>query len=254
MTKKTQSGAEQLQAAITAKQAEIETIGQEVKAAAGDVAAVVAAEKKDRRARAELEALQTAYKAATYQPPEPTDTEELLKGLLPYQEKYNQRLDTIRESIAEADRNAAEIEKGLQDAAEQADAKKTILLSGQKEENKAARKHLEEMLTRAMALPVYPEGAIEKEWAAVCGDLLPEWENKLLEVRTLAEAYKTAAESLLQMNETIKAARAEFMRRAGNEACSRFFTAGKDAEGMTIDKTYLARISNIFNPIIGQAI
>ena len=172
MTKNT--GAAALEKAITAKQAEIEAIEQEKKAAAGDAAQAVAAEKKERRARAELAALETALSAATYTPPEPTDRAELLQGLDKYEAEHKARTDKIKAEISAAEAEAAQIEKDLQAAAEAADAKATISLSGRKEEIEATEGHLLEILQRAESLPVYPAGAIDEEWAALCARLLPE--------------------------------------------------------------------------------
>lgn len=251
---KKQTGAEELKKAIAAKQAEIESIAEEIKAAAGDAAQTVAAEKKARRARAELAALETAHRAATYTPPEPTDRAELLQGLDKYEAEHKARIDKIKAEIAAADKEAAQIETGLQDAAEKADAKKTISLSGRKEELQAEKRHLLEMLERAEALPIYPAGAIREEWAAVCKRLLPEYENRLAEIKTLAGAYKAAADSVLQMQAAIMDARAEMSRRAGGEQLPTIFTKDKTAEALTVDKTYLARLNNMFSPLTGQPI
>ena len=252
---KKNTGADELQKAITAKQAEIEAIAGEIKAAAGDAAATVAAEKKDRRARAELAALETAHRAATYTPPEPTDRQELLQGLEKYEAEHKARIDKIKAEIAAADKEAAEVGQGLQEAAEAADTKKTISLSGRKEEIEATKGHLLEMLQRAESLPVYPAGAIDEEWAALCARLLPEYENRLAEVKTLAEAYKAAADSLLQMQDAIMDARAEMSKRGKDGAqLPTIFTKDRTAEGLTIEPTYKARISYMFAPIVGRAI
>lgn len=250
----TQTGAAQLQEAIEAKKDELKAAAAEIKAAAGDAYKTVAAEKKERRARAELDALETAYRAATYTPPEPTDRAELLQGLVKYEADYNARLEKIRASIAETDEKAAQIEREMQQAAMDADANATLELANQREENTAARAHLLEMLERAQALPVYPEGAISDEWEKVCAGLLPQWENLILEVKTLATAYKTAATALLTMKDTVESTRAEMNRRAGGAVCRTIFTTGRDAEGMSVEKNYHALIHSIFSPITGQPI
>lgn len=251
---KKNTGAEKLQAAIIAKQAEIEAIAQELEAAAGDAAQYVAAEKKDRRARAELAALQTAHEAASYMPPEPTDREELLQGLEKYKADHKARIDKITAEIRATESELTEIEIGLQDAAEKADTARTIKLSGKKEELQAAKGHLLEMLNRAAAMPVYPAGAIREEWQAICTRLLPEFENRVQELATLAGAYKAAADSLLTMQQTIMDVREQLERTAGGEYLPTVFTAGKTSDELIVNKVYQARIYSMFAPIGGQAI
>lgn len=247
-------GAAEIEKAITAKEAELSALATERKAAeaAGDAQKTVEAEKKERRAAAQLDALKTAHRAATYTPPEPTDREELLKPLQKYQQAYNERLQTIRDSIAEADRMAAEIEKGLQEAAEKADTDQTLLLSAQRETTAAEKKQLAEMQERAKAIPVYPAGAIADEWAAICEKAKPEWDNRIMEIQTLAAAYTAAADALFQMHGALLDARKEYEGRQGGAPLATFFTLGGEPDGMTINKTYLARLKSIYTPVAGR--
>ena len=81
------SKVEDVMKAIKEKSAEIAAITKEKEAASDNAVKLVAIEKRERRAKSELEALQTAYKAVTYTPPEPTDQQELLQGLEKYQKQ-----------------------------------------------------------------------------------------------------------------------------------------------------------------------
>lgn len=252
----TSSAADEIKKAIAGKEAELDACAKERQAAeaAGDALKLVEAEKRERTAAAQLDALKEAYRAATYKPPEPTDREELLKPLQKYMDEYNARLQKISDSMAEIDRAAAEIEKGLRDAAEKADTQATAILSAQRMENNALKKHMAELMDRAKALPVYPAGAIGNEWAAICERLKPEWDNCTLQIATLAAAYKAAAEALLTLHSTLLDARGEYEQRQGGKPLPTFFTTGGNADGMTIEKTYLARLKTMYSPITGRSL
>lgn len=246
------SKAADIEKAIKAKEKEIAAITAEKEAAADDAVKLVEAEKKERRAKSELEALQTVYKAATYTPPAPTDQQELLAGLNKYQEIWDDRVKLIRVKISEIDAESTEIEKAFEQATEAADTKSVIELSNRRNENKATREHLLDMLQKAEALPVYPDGAIQSEWDEICSKLRPEWDNKVMELKVLAKAYKTTAESLIQMNETIKAVRSDLERKQGGEYFSKFFTIGESGADMIVEKPYISRITSIFNSVISS--
>ncbi len=241
-----------IERAIKAKEKEIAEIMNEKEAAADDAVKLVEAEKKERRAKSELEALQTVYNAATYTPPAPTDQQELLAGLNKYQEIWDDRVKLIRVKISEVDAETAEVEKALDKATEEADTNRTIELSNRRNENKATKEHLLDMLQRAEALPVFPDGAIQSEWDEICNKLRPEWDNKVMELKVLAKAYKTAAEALIQMNDTIKAVRSDLERKQGGEYFSKFFTVGENGADMIVEKPYISRITSIFNSVISS--
>lgn len=239
--------AAEIKKAIEAKQEEIAAIEKEKEAAADNVAELVAVEKKERRAKSELEALKTAYTAATYTPPAPTDLQELLAGLDKYKKAWNDRTNSIKAKIAELNAEAVEIERGLDKAAEEADTAKTLELANRREENKVARKHLSEMLERAEAVPLYPDGAIQSEWEEICKKLRPEWNNRIIAVKVLAAAYKSAAESLIQMNGTMLSVRNALEKAQDGEFLYSDYTFGETGEDMTIEHPYNARIKSIFN-------
>ncbi|MBR3422821.1 MAG: hypothetical protein IKG98_12300 [Ruminococcus sp.] len=241
-----------IERAIKAKEKEIVAIMTEKEAAANDAVKLVAAEKKERRAKSELEALQTVYKAATYTPPAPTDQQELLAGLIKYQEIWDDRVKLIKVKISEIDAEAAEIEKALEQAAETADAERTIELSNRRNEIKATREHLIDMLQRAEALPLYPDGAIQSEWDEICNKLRPEWDNKVMELKVLAKAYKSAADALIQMNDTIKTVRDTLEKKQGGAYFAKFFTVGESGEDMIVEKPYISRIISIFNSVFSS--
>lgn len=243
-------GAAAFDDAIRDKEAEIAAIADELKEAAGDAAKTVAAEKRQRRATAELEALKTAQKAASYVPPEPTDRQEILEGLNKYTESHAARIGKIKESIADADKEAAEIETQLEKAAEDADAAATVKLSNRREELKETKRHLSEMLTRAQGLPVYPDGALLEEWQGICDRLKPEWDNRVMEVRTLATAYRAAADALIQMADTIKGARDDIERRGSGIYCPSYFTPGGNSDPLTVEKAYMTRLHGIYSDVM----
>lgn len=240
---------EDVMKAIKEKSAEIAAITKEKEAVADNAVKLVAIEKKERRAKSELEALETAYKAATYTPPEPTDLQELLQGLEKYQKKWNDRVNTIKSKIAEVDAEAIEIEKALDQATEAADTKRAVELSNQRNENRETRVHLSEMLERAEQIPVYSREDIKHEWEKICNIIRPEWDNKLMVLKTLTEAYKSAVTSLSQLNDTLKSVRKVLESKQNGEWLASSFTDGETGNDMVIDNSYRSQVWGVFSTI-----
>lgn len=241
--------AEEIKKAINAKEKEITAITEEKKVVANDAEKIVLAEKKELRARSELEALQAAHRAATYTPPAPTDQQELLAGLKKYQDIWDDRIKVIKDKISDVDKEAAQLEISMEQATQNADAESVIKLSNRRNELTSQRKHLTDMLRRAEEIPLYPDGAIKSEWDNICNKLRPEWDNKIMELKALAKAYKSAADSLIQMNETIKTVRNDLERKQGGAHFSKFFTVGESGEDMIVEKSYIPRITGIFDSL-----
>lgn len=234
------------EAAIEAKEAEIETVNKKLEKADADPVQVVAWQKKKRILDAELEALKAAQKAANYVPAEPSDREELLEGLKKYKEEHGARIAKIQEDIQDIEREAAQIEKDLQIAAKEGNTDKTIALSDRREDLKKKRQYVREMLSRAEELPIYPDGVLKEEWLKICNRVKPEWDNKIKELRTLASVYKDAAESFLKLFRTISEARNEVEGLQPGLFLPTFFTAESTEADLIIEKTYFSQISNVF--------
>lgn len=249
----------ELDAAIKERSAALSEAKQAVKSAAGDPERLVLAEKVARRISAELQALAQAKAAARYKPPEPTDRDELLQGLQKYYAAHDDRLSKARQAIASADREKAELEAGLQQAAKDCDTEATINLSVRKSDNEAKRKALEDMLKRAESLPIFPEGALMEEWASICEQLMPDWRAAVLRVETLAQEYEAACHSLLQMCDTIVAVR-EGLSSAATSANATpptfapVFTIGLDCEKLIVQKGQLNALAQLSRPVIGFAV
>ncbi|MCR4745528.1 MAG: hypothetical protein K5894_09925 [Lachnospiraceae bacterium] len=236
--------------AIKEKEAEISAIDKELKEAADDPGKIVLAEKKKRRALAELETLQAAQRIAEYRPAEPTDRQELLKVLDKYTDSHKARIDKINDDIAKLDRENAEIEMSLKEAAEKVDTETTIQLSNRRDEIKDIKKYLLQMLETAKSLPLYPDDALSDEWAEICKRLKPEWDNKIMALKTIASAYRAAASSLIEMNNTLLSVRKTIEAQQDGLCFPSYFSVGETADEMTIDKVYMAQISNIFTNVI----
>ena len=237
--------------AITAKREELQRITEEKKAAAGDAMQLVAVKKREQRAKAELAALEEAHKAATYTPEPPTDKAELMAGLEKYRAEWQGRVDKINADIAEADAEADRIEKEMQEATAAADTKTMVEFANRLEEIKAAKVHMMEMQNRAKAMPIYPAGAAAEEWQEICQRLMPEWKNRIAEMRVFAAAYTAAADAFLEMERLIQDVRRELQSIEGGYYDS-VFTKGESSKGMTIDEKYARVIANVVdgNPLL----
>ena len=242
---KAKSNITALEKAIKEKQAELEKIREEKKACKDDVTSLVAYEKKDQRVAGELKALEKAFEAASYKPEPPTDKAELMQGLEKYKQEWKDRINKINAEIDDNENEQKELEALLGKAAVEAETGKTIELSNRLDEVKIAKGHLLEMLARAESIPVYPQGAIREEWDKICQALLPEWENRLSEVATFADAYIESTNALLTMRDTIQDVRKELEQIEGTQF-SPFFTVGRNADDLMIDKPYAAKLQNMF--------
>lgn len=249
----------ELDKAIKDTRAELAAIQREKQAAANDPERLVVAEKRERRTSGTLAALERAKAAAEYTPPEPTDRAELLAGFQKYRDAKAGKVAKVAASIAAAERERAETDRALQRAAEDCDTEKTVELSEKRVELESKLKHLAEMRERVNALPLYPEGAIMEEWAAICEKTLPDWKKAVLLVETLAAEYKAACAGLLAMHDTLQAVRAEIgeMVKAQGYAAPYFppvFTAGLDSSRLVVSKGDYIRLSGIENPFTGKAL
>lgn len=162
----------------------------------------------------------------------------------------------VAASIAAAERELAETDRALQQAAEDCDTEKTVELSEKRGELESKLKHLAEMRERVNALPVYPDGAIMEEWAAICERTLPDWKKSVLLVETLAAEYKAACAGLLAMHETLKTVRADIGELAKAEGYTPpvfapVFTAGLDSSRLVVSKPDYIGLAGIENPFSG---
>lgn len=249
----------ELDKAINSTKAELEAIQQEKKAAAADPERLVLAEKRERRTAGTLAALEQTRAAAAYKPPEPTDCAELLLALQDYMDAKAEKEAKAAAAIDATERELLEIERSLQQAAEDCDAEKSVELAERKTELESRLKHLAEMRERVHALPTFPEGAFEKTWDGICKKALPDWKKAVLQVETLAAAYKAACASLLAMHDTLKSARDEIGRMAEAEGYAPpvfapVFTAGLDSKKLTVTKGDYIRLAGIGSPVTGRAL
>lgn len=250
----------ELDKAIKGKRAELAKVQQEKAAAVNDPERLVLAEKHERSITGQLQALEQAKAAAEYKPPEPTDREELLHPLQRYRDEKAAKVRKVEQTITAAERERAAVLAGLQRAAEDCDTEKTVELSEKRGELDSRLKHLREMHERVNALPVFPEGAIMQEWAAICAEAMPDWNSAVLRVRTLAAAYKAACADLLRMHDTLMSVRDELERIVGQECGTvahmpaGVFTAGIDGGSLAVQKGDYVRLLSIATPITGRAL
>lgn len=246
----------ELDKAIKDTRAELAAIQREKQTAANDPERLVLAEKRERRTSGTLAALERAKAAAEYKPPEPTDRAELLAGFQKYRDAKAGKVAKVAASIAAAEREQRETARALQQAAVDCDTEKTVELSEKQVELESRLKHLAEMRERVNALPLYPDGAIMEEWAAICERTLPDWKKAVLQVETLAAEYKAACAGLLALHDTLQAVRAEIgeMVKAQGYAAPYFppvFTAGLDSSRLVVSKPDYIGLAGIENPFSG---
>lgn len=249
----------ELDKAIESTRTELSSIQQEKQAAEDDPERLVLAEKRERRAAQTLEALERAKAAAEYRPPEPTDCAELLAGLQDYMDDKAEKELKAQEAVETVRQELREIENALQQAAADCDAVKTVELAERRGELQSKLKYLDEMRERVEALPVFPDGAIEKTWAAICEKAMPDWEKQVLQVETLAAEYKAACAGLLAMHDTLKNARKEIQSMAEAEGkrppmFAPVFTVGLDVKKLMVEKSDYIRLGGLASPISGRAL
>lgn len=233
----------ELDKAIKSKRAELDKARQEKAAAENDASRLVLAEKHERRLAGQLQALEQAKAAAEYVPPEPSDREELLKPLQRYYDNKATKERKAAEAVQATERELVAVKLGLRKATEDCDAEKTVVLSEKRDELESRLKHLLEMQKRVNTLPVFPAGAIEKEWAAICKKTLPDWNNLAMQVEALAAEYETACAALLQMRSTLKSVRDELGHMAEQDGQGRpmfpqTLTAGMNGSRLTVSREY----------------
>lgn len=246
---------EELEKAIKAKQAELDSISAEQENSAADASRYATLEKKDKRVRSELAALQLVLKVATFIPEPPSDQEELLSGLEVYRKEYHERIAKIQAEIDSLDAELEDIEKKLGEAAADANIKDTLKLSNRKDEILIQKPHLEEMRRKAEMMTVYPAGVIEEEWKKICDILLPEWNTKVTALLSAAEAYKTMVQELVVMKSMISATRAILENLAGT-TFDPVFTSGNEFQDAVIEKGITVTMINLFrtDPLSGRRI
>ena len=232
---------------------------QKKQAAAQNPERFVLAEKAERRISGQLQGLEAARAAAAYTPPAPSDAAELLQGLQKYRDAHAAKLKQVRASIAEAEAKRREIENGLHRAVEECDAALTAELTDRRRDNAAKLDALREMETRVDAIPVFPDGVLTKEWAAICKKAMPDWKTAALRVETLATEYRAACLDLLQLHDTLKDVREQLGRTTAEQdgTSPRFvpvFTVGLDAKKMIVDRADYIRIASIGAPAFGPAL
>lgn len=249
----------ELDKAIKDTRAELAAVQQEKTAAANDAGRLVLAEKKERRIAETLAALEQAKAAATYTPPEPTDRAELMAGFQKYRDAKAEKVAKVAAEIRTTEQERAQIFRDLQQAAEDCDTEKTVELSEKRAELESKLEHLAEMRERVAALPVYPDGAIMQEWAAICEKTLPDWRRRVLQVETLAAEYRAACAGLLAMHDTLKGVREEIRRMVEAEGYappqfSPVFTAGLDVTQLIVQKGDYIQLSGLASPLSGRAL
>lgn len=246
---------EELEKAIKAKQAELDSIYAEQENSAADASRYATLEKKEKRIKSELTALQLSLKIVTYTLEPLSDQEELLSGIEVYRKEYHERIAKIQEEIDSLDAELEDIEKKMGEAAAEANVKETLKLSNRKDEILIQKPHLEEMRRKAEMMPVYPTGVIEEEWKKICDILLPEWNTKVTALLSAAEAYKTMVQDLVAMKCLISATRAILESLAGT-TFDPVFTSGNEFRDAVIEKGITVTVINLFrtDPLSGRRI
>ena len=130
-----------------------------------------------------------------------------------------------------------------------ADTERAVDLSNRRNENKATRVHLSDMLERAEQIPVYSREDIKHEWEKICNEIRPEWDNKIMVLKKLTEAYKSAVTSLSQLNSTLKSVRKVLESKQGGEWLESSFTDGETGSDMVIDNSYRSQVWGVFSTI-----
>lgn len=249
----------ELDKAIKGKRAELDKVRKEKAEAGENPEKLVLAEKHERQLAAQISALEQARAAAEYRPPEPTDRAELLKCLQRYRDEKAAKVQKVAQDIQDAEQEITAVGWGLQRAAKLCDTEKAVELSEKRDDLQSRLKHLKEMQERVNALQVFPDDAIPREWSDICKKAMPDWKSAVLQVETLASAYKAACAALLQMHDTLLAVRTEFEKAAaadGQELSLQHgvFTAGWDGDRLAVSKSDYIRLNGLGKPLTGRAL
>ena len=228
---------EKLIEAIEATKQELSGYEKEL-AAATDPQERVNAEKHVAKAKEELAMLERSKEAAeALEAPEPvSDMNEMLEGLKKYEKPYQDKIDGIRKKMEDNRTEMEQTRKAQQKASEDMDAVKMVTLNDRLEELNKVYDALKQMKSDAEAAPIYPKGAIEKEWDAVYQKYGQEWENRIEAVRTFAEAYDAAAHQLIEMSETIVKVKRTMEWKNGSGSFAPHFTEGKTVDELLVEE------------------
>ncbi|MCQ2507588.1 MAG: hypothetical protein MJ097_02225 [Dorea sp.] len=130
-------------------------------------------------------------------------------------------IDQKRERIAEATRQLTEcVRKGnakvdeWKKAVSEKDTEKAKRLAAELEKASMEVKELKKKVMEAKNSPVFPDGAVEEEWAKLCEKIRGEWTEAFHTVEYALKQYQRAATTLITINDIMRQARAVMLIKA----------------------------------------
>lgn len=109
-------------------------------------------------------------------------------------------------------RNAKEEE--WKKAVSEKDTEKAKRLASELEKASMEVNELRQKLTEAKNSPVFPDGAVEEEWAKLCEKIRGEWTEAFHTVEYALKQYQRAATTLITINDIMRQARAVMLIKA----------------------------------------
>ncbi|MCD8089827.1 MAG: hypothetical protein LUD81_04265 [Clostridiales bacterium] len=246
-----------LERAIKGKQEELKQVQAEKQKAAEDSAALVLAEKQERRITEQIKALKEAKQAVEYRPPEPTDKAELLRVFDKYYSAKAAKVQKVTGEIKAAENRLITVNRGLQLAAVEADTEKTVELSGEKADLEKRLVYLRDMSKRVKGLEAFTNSDALEEWKGICEKVKPDFDNSLLRLETLATEYKAACSDFLKMYDTLTGVRNAIKQKETAEGLtpsyfSPILTVGMDTNKLSVEKSDYSRVRGILNTFTGN--
>lgn len=251
---------EKIREAVEAKIAELHNV-EEKKAAAqdsGDASTLAEMTMQETAIRGQIRALEGMKAVASVPAPKLPPSDVLLLRLEKYKSEKRGKLNKIEKAIKKNEQEIARYRAGLGKATRDADTGKAVEYAEKLQKAETERGYLEEMMSSAQKMPVYPDGALDEEWENFCRQQMPEWNFAVRRVELLASEYKAACADLRAMAAALTTAREAMMAEAKQEGGAFYpiqtFTCGLAPEKMVLERRDYQWIHQLKSPFTGDAL
>lgn len=251
---------EKIQEAIEAKVADLHKV-EERKAAAqagGDATTLAEMTMQETALRGQIRALEGMRAVVDAPAPKVPRSGGLLLCLEKYKSQKREKLNKIGRAIGKNEQEIARYMGALRKATQEADTSKAMEYAEKLQKSETERGYLQEMMSSAQKMPVYPDGALDEEWDNLCRQQMPEWEFAVRRVELLASEYKAACADLRAMAAALTTAREAMMAEAKQEGGAFYpiqtFTCGLAPEKMVLERRDYQWIHQLKSPFTGDAL
>lgn len=122
----------------------------------------------------------------------------------------NEAEKQLKEYIKSNNAKIAEWKKAVSEK----DTEKAVKLAEELKQASKVVKQLKRNVEEAKARPVFPDGAVEAEWAKLCEAIRGEWTEAFHTLEYASKAYNRAAATLIGINDIMRQARAVMLIKA----------------------------------------